>query len=406
MPNSVTELLADLVRIPSVNPMGRDLDGPEFHEGRLTEYLASFFEQLGVPYEVIEVVPSQSSNVIARYDSPGSDFDLLLDAHQDTVPVDGMTIPPFEPTIKDGRLYGRGSTDVKGGMAAMLWAFQRIVQDRPANATNIIMSCTCDEEATTTGISDLVSLWSDGDKPSPTTTTPRSKLVTRAPNAGVIAEPTLLDVVVAHRGATRFKIHTHGRACHSSEPSNGVNAIYRMARVLELLEQYAATVGDKFTQHPLCGAATLSVGLINGGASVNVVPDGCTIEVDRRVIPGESATEAYDDIVTFLNSQLDFEITIDEPYLNGPTLNDDANAWISDPLLTVIEEVVGPRSAIGVPFGTHASRTEAGGVPSVVFGPGSIEQAHTKDEWIEIDQLEKASEVYYRFCANAGRSLV
>jgi acetylornithine deacetylase len=176
-----------------------------------------------------------------------------------------------------------------------------------------------------------------------------------------------------------------------------------MARVVELLEQYAASIGDKVARHPLCGAATLSVGLIYGGASVNVVPDGCTIEVDRRVIPGEKSEDAYADIVSFLNSNLDFEITIDPPFLVGPTLSDDGNAWISDTLLGVIEKVAGPRQAIGVPFGTHASRTASGGVPSVVFGPGSIEQAHIEDEWIEIDQLEKASEIYYQFCAQAGK---
>lgn len=395
MPDSVIELLADLVRIPSVNPMGRKLDGPEFHEGRLTEYLAEFFDGLDVDYEVIEVVPGQSSNVIARYESAGSQIDLLLDAHQDTVPVDGMTIAPFEPTIKDGRLFGRGSTDVKGGMAAMLWAFRRIVRERPAHAPNVIMSCTCDEEATTKGINDLVRLWKE---PSG-----RSRLITRAPDAAIIAEPTLLDVVVAHRGVTRFKVHTAGRACHSSEPSQGINAIYRMARVVELLEQYAATLADKVVPHRLCGGATLSVGLIYGGASVNVVPDGCTIEIDRRVVPGESTQALYDDIVSFLRSNIDFEIVADAPWLNAPPLSDQTNARIAEPLLNVIEEVAGRRRSIGVPFGTHASWTDASGVPSVVFGPGSIEQAHTKDEWIELDQLGKASEIYYRFCARAGQ---
>lgn len=393
-PNSVTELLADLVRIPSVNPMGRDLTGPDYHEGRVTQYLEQFFASLGVPYEVIEVVPGQSANIIARYDSPGSEFDLLLDAHQDTVPVDGMTIPPFEPTIKDGRIYGRGSTDVKGGMAAMLWAFKRIVQERPANASNIVMSCTCDEEATTKGINDLVKLWKEPDG--------RSQLLTRAPNAAIIAEPTLLDVVVAHRGVTRFKVHTAGRACHSSEPFNGINAIYRMARVVELLEQYAASLGETVQPHPLCGGATLSVGLIYGGASVNVVPDGCTIEVDRRVIPGENHQAVYDDIVSFLKTNLTFDIVVDAPFLISPTLSDEANGWIAEPLLKVIGEVAGTRNSIGVPFGTHASRTGSAGVPSVVFGPGSVDQAHIEDEWLEIDQLEKASEVYYRFCSQVS----
>ena len=391
MPENVVDLLSNLVAIPSVNPMGRDLTGPIYFEANVTEYIRQFFAKLGCPHEVIEVSPGRC-NVLARYESPGATQTFLLDAHQDTVPVDGMTIPPFEPTIKDGRIYGRGSSDVKGGMAAMLWAFRRLVLEKPAGAANVIMSCTCDEEATTTGINDLVRYWQDGDG--------RSTLLNEKPDAAIIAEPTLLDVVVAHRGVTRFVISTAGRACHSSDPTQGVNAIYRMARLVSCLEEYAAELPGRSPAHPLCGPATLSVGLISGGASVNVVPDECSIEVDRRLTPGDNADEAYDDIRNFLTSKLDFEFDMQPPYIVSPTLSNEDNGWLADGLQQHISEVAGPHASVGVPYGTHASRTCAAGVPSVVFGPGSIDQAHTKDEWIEIDQLEKASEVYFRFCSN------
>lgn len=389
MPNSVVDLLRDLVAIPSVNPMGRDVSGPEFFEGRMSDYLVGFFQRLGVPYERIEVVPGRA-NVIARYDSPGAALTLLLDAHQDTVPVEGMTIPPFEPTVKDGRVYGRGSCDVKGGMAAMLWAFQRLVTERPAGAANVIMSCTCDEEQTSLGVNDLTKLWTE---PSG-----RSKLLTQRPDAAIVAEPTLLHVVVAHRGACRFRIRTRGRACHSSNPSLGINAIYRMAKVVEALEEYAALLPSKVAAHPLCGSATLSVGRIYGGTSVNVVPDDCAIEIDRRIVPGESSKEVIADMYEFLKSRLDFEF--EPPWVDGCTLNNDQNGWLAEALLQQIEPVAGPRQAIGVFYGTHASRTAAKGVTSVVFGPGSIDQAHTKDEWIAIDELEKAAEIYFRACVN------
>ena len=391
MPENVVDLLSNLVAIPSVNPMGRDLTGPIYFEANVTEYIRQFFAKLGCPHEVIEVSPGRC-NVLARYESPGATQTFLLDAHQDTVPVDGMTIPPFEPTIKDGRIYGRGSSDVKGGMAAMLWAFRRLVLEKPAGAANVIMSCTCDEEATTTGINDLVRYWQDGDG--------RSTLLNEKPDAAIIAEPTLLDVVVAHRGVTRFVISTAGRACHSSDPTQGVNAIYRMARLVSCLEEYAAELPGRSPAHPLCGPATLSVGLISGGASVNVVPDECSIEVDRRLTPGDNADEAYDDIRNFLTSKLDFEFDMQPPYIVSPTLSNEDNGWLADGLQQHISEVAGPHASVGVPYGTHASRTCSAGVPSVVFGPGSIDQAHTKDEWIEIDQLEKASEVYFRFCSN------
>lgn len=395
MPENVVELLCDLVATPSVNPMGRDLTGSIYFEGRMTEYLIRFFEELGCPHEVIEV-SSGRCNVLARYDAPAATQTFLLDAHQDTVPVDGMTIPPFEPEIRDGRIYGRGSSDVKGGMAAMLWAFRRLVEENPNSAASVVMSCTCDEEATTTGINDLIQYWQSGDN--------RSKLLDQPPDAAIIAEPTLLDVVVAHRGVTRFVLTTRGRACHSSDPTQGINAIYRMARVINCLEEYAADLPERTPAHPLCGPATLSVGLISGGASVNVVPDECSIEVDRRLTPGDNADEAYDDIRQYLKTRLDFDFDMQPPYIVSPTLSNDDNGWLSDALQQHISEVAGRHHSIGVPYGTHASRTCSAGIPSVVFGPGSIDQAHTRDEWIEIDQLEKASEVYFRFCSNPPAS--
>lgn len=386
-------LLKDLISIPSVNPMGRDVSGPEFFEGRLTAYLVKYLQELKVPYEVIEIVPGRA-NILALLSSPGATKTILLDAHQDTVPVDGMTIPPFEPTEIDGRVYGRGSCDVKGGLAAMLAAFTRLAHDRPAGMANVLLSCSCDEESTSIGINDLVNSW-DG-------RASHYSLSPTKPDVAIVAEPTELDVVVAHRGATRWKLHTTGRACHSSRPNEGINAIYRMARVLKLLEEYAAWVPTSRPAHPLCGPATLSVGLIAGGSSVNVVPDGCVIDIDRRVIPGEENLAVQAEVVDYLRQRLDFDLIHDEPYCTSPPLGDDLNGALASQLQRSIEQVVGPRQTIGVPFGTHASRLARVGVPTVVFGPGNIAQAHTKDEWISIDQLRQAADVYYHFCANGG----
>ncbi|MEZ6128305.1 MAG: M20 family metallopeptidase [Planctomycetaceae bacterium] len=391
--SSVVDILSSLISIPSVNPMGADLDGPIFFESRMSDWLMTFFESIGAVCERIEVVPGRD-NVIARFDSAGSDSTILLDAHQDTVPIDGMTIAPFEPVIRDGRIMGRGSCDVKGGMAAMLFAFRRLVLERPTGAANVVLSYTCDEEATTLGINDLVKYWLQPGK---------SKLLTSKPDVAVIAEPTLLDVVVAHRGVTRFKLRTTGHACHSSDPTQGVNAIYRMATVVAALEEYADLLSRKVKPHPLCGGATLSVGRINGGTSVNIVPDECVIEIDRRVIPGEDRAEVLAHIRRYLNERLDIDIRLDEPWIESAPLTDEDNGPLAAAVLKYAAEVDGPHEAIGVPYGTHASRTCAAGVPSVVFGPGSIDQAHTKDEFLEIDQLEKAADVYYRLCA-AGRS--
>ncbi len=390
-PGSTTEILCQLISIPSVNPMGRDLTGEIYLETKVSDWLVNFFESIGADHERIEVAPGRA-NVIARFESPQSDLTLLIDAHQDTVPADGMTIAAFEPTVKNGNVTGRGACDVKGGMAAALFAFRRLVQEKPTGAADVILSCTCDEESTTIGISDLVKYWQ---QPSG-----RSRIIQTPPDGAIIIEPTELDVVVAHRGVTRFRINVTGRACHSSQPARGVNAIYRMARVISLLERYAGQLSESIPPHPLCGEATISVGRITGGISVNIVPDCCSIEVDRRLIPGEKTDESLQELYRFITSQIDFEIEFETPWIDYPALGNHNNKWMADRLLECIESVDGNHQAVGVSYCTHASPVSATGIPALVFGPGSISQAHTKDEYIAIDQLEKAAEIYYQFCIN------
>jgi acetylornithine deacetylase len=276
----------------------------------------------------------------------------------------------------------------------MLWAFALLVKERPPNAANVIMSCTCDEESTVMGVSDLVEMWRDPSR--------KSQVILARPDVSVVAEPTGLDVVVAHRGATRWKIKTSGVACHSSRPSDGISAIYRMAKVLKCIEDYNDHLLKTVPAHPLCGPATISVGRIEGGISVNTVPDFCTIEIDRRVIPGEDSMAAIDLLAEYLRERLDFEVEHWPPWSTGIPLADDNNAELADRLMQHVTGVVGPHQKVGVAYGTHASRIDDAGVPSVVFGPGSIDQAHTKDEWIAIDQLEQAAEIYFRFCADGA----
>jgi len=216
--------------------MGREVEGEIYYETRLTAWLGQLFQDLGVPYRVDEVEPGRA-NVVAALESPGATRTVMLDAHQDTVPVEGMTIPPFEPVEKEGRLYGRGACDVKGGMAAMLSTFLRLLQERPENACNVLLSCTCDEEATLGGIQHLAEQWNTGAE-SP------SDLLSAKPDLAIVAEPTELDVIVAHKGVIRWKVITRGRACHSSAPEEGENAIYRMGQVLQLIQEYATDLSQ------------------------------------------------------------------------------------------------------------------------------------------------------------------
>ncbi|MCH7729117.1 MAG: M20/M25/M40 family metallo-hydrolase, partial [Planctomycetes bacterium] len=293
---TVVETLQDLVRIPSVNPMGRDLSGSEFYETRMTDHLEGLFGRLGLPHERQEVAELRS-NIIARLDGstrPEEGGELLMfEAHQDTVPVDGMTIEPWSGDLRDGRVYGRGACDIKGGMACMLAAISRLAEQRPGGMPTIVMACSVNEEHGYSGATELAKLWSHG----------QSAILPRRPDAIVVAEPTMLDVVVAHKGVVRWRCRTHGRACHSSQPELGDNAIYRMSRVIAALEKYAREICPTLGHHPLLRTPTLSIGTIVGGISVNTVPDESSIEIDRRLLPDENPDEAYRHIVEYISRE-------------------------------------------------------------------------------------------------------
>jgi acetylornithine deacetylase len=400
MPLDLVQTLSDLVSIPSVNPMGRPVKGPEFFEYRLTDYLQRLFERLGLPWQRQTIEPLRE-NILARLDGDPSAADggplILLEAHQDTVPVDGMTIEPWSPVVRDGRIYGRGACDIKGGMAAMLGALARLAEERPKGMPTVLMACTVNEEHGYSGAADLARLWPSDAR----------SIAPRKPDLAIIAEPTDLQVVIAHKGAVRWRCRTHGRAVHSSQPQLGDNAVYKMARVLAALEAYAKQVGRSVPRHRLCGEATLSVGTISGGLSVNTVPDLCTIEIDRRLLPGEEALDCYRQVIDFVRDYpgIDFEVEHEEPFLKGIPLDDEHNGELADRLASVVRGLYGACEAVGVPYGTDASKIAVAGIPAVVFGPGSIDQAHTADEWLSLDELTKASEAIYQFIRRGWRTV-
>jgi acetylornithine deacetylase len=375
MMNTTATLLRELVRIPSVNPMGRLLTGPEYLETRLTEFLCGYLTQLGLTVERQAVRPGRE-NVIARWEPPHPARTLLFEVHQDTVPVDGMTVDPFGGDVRAGRLYGRGACDVKGGMAAMLIVLERLVRQSPANSARVILACTVDEEHTFLGVQQLAR-------------------TVRADGA-IVAEPTRLKIVHAHKGVVRWHLSTRGVSCHSSRPEQGVNAIYRMGRLLPIIEKYAESLRSSIPD-PLLGPPTLSVGRIEGGLSVNSVPDFCRVEIDRRLVPGEQPIEAVRHFQEHLQRhagvQTPFECS--PPWLHCPALPSQQGTAIAQALENAIISVCGRCDYEAVPYGTDASTLAAAGIPAVIFGPGDIAQAHTCDEWIELDQVETAAEILY-----------
>ena len=371
-----TRLLRDLVALPSINPMGRVLPADLIHEHRVTAYLENYFRSLGVPFERQAIAPGRD-NIVARCELAGAQTALLFEAHQDTVPVDGMTIDPFAGRIADNRLYGRGACDIKGGMAAMLVTFARIATEKPKGAANLIMACTVDEEHTFLGVQELV------------------KRGVKAAGA-VVAEPTQLNIVHAHKGVARWKLRTGGRSCHSSAPEQGINAIYRMGKVLTFIERFAEELRSRRSD-PLLGPATISVGRIEGGSSVNTVPDWCQIEIDRRIIPGEKPEETPGQLAQFLeDAGIDLALDMTPLYINAPALSPKGSEDLVKRLGVAIDAVRGQHTVHSVPYGTDASTIADCGIPALVFGPGNIAQAHTCDEWLPLDELDQASEILYR----------
>lgn len=267
----------------------------------------------------------------------------------------------------------------------MLGAFARLVRERPAGSASVVLACTVDEEFTHTGSSRLAE-------------------TDHGAELAIVAEPTRLDLVHCHKGALRWKIRSRGRACHSSSPHLGINAIYRMGRVLDAIDAYAGIL-SRSSPHSELGPPSLSVGRIEGGQSVNIVPDWCEIEVNRRMLPGEESTRCLDDLQRYLAERLHGldGIEFGQPWVDMPPLSPCDSRW-TEPVRDAIMSAIGRRpDVIGVPFGTDAGPLNAAGLPCLVFGPGDIAQAHTKDEWVDLDQVKVAVDAYFEMALTLGK---
>ncbi len=370
---ALPQLLAELVRLPSVNPMGRtDLHTHLLYESRVIDRWEMELRTLDVSVIRQPVAPGRD-NLIATFEGGGAST-ILLEAHTDTVPVDGMTIDPFGGVIEGGKLFGRGACDVKGGGVALYGAFRRLVHEKPANAPRVILAFTVDEEHTFLGAQALVKSGVKAD-------------------FAIVAEPTSLNIVRSHKGVVRWQIETTGRACHSSRPQDGANAVYRMGEVLTAIEEYAEELQAR-TPDAALGARTLVVGMIGGGVSPNTVPDRCVIDIDRRLLPGESALEAIADLDRHLTG---LKCRSLPPKLACPPLLPKGGEAFVERLGTAIDRVRGRHEIWNVPYGTDASTIQEAGIPAVVFGPGDIAQAHTKDDWIDVAELDAGAEVLFQF---------
>jgi acetylornithine deacetylase/succinyl-diaminopimelate desuccinylase-like protein len=364
-------LLAELIALPSVNPAFLPPRHPHAGEQRVADLLAALATKSGLEIEFQHVLGNRA-NLIARLRPSGNiRRTILLAPHLDTVIAEESQ---FSPHRKNGRLYGRGACDTKGSVAAMLTALCELAESKNCpHETEIIFAGLIDEEHAQAGSRALV----------------KSKFKA---DLAIVGEFTNLRVVTAHKGSLWLQLATHGRAAHGATPRLGKNAIHEMARIVDVLEtDYAARLRRR--KHKLLGAATVNVGLIAGGTQPNIVPDNCSIQVDRRMLPGETEAGVRREITALLNSKK-LSATISSAKL-APALALETDGKL--PLVREFLRSVGQARPAGVDYFCDAAVLSAGGIPSVVFGPGDIAQAHTADEWISLAELERGKNLLLKF---------
>jgi acetylornithine deacetylase/succinyl-diaminopimelate desuccinylase-like protein len=365
--------LTEMIGIRSENPF-HDQPEPGFREQEMGEYLADWLARLGLQVRVDDVLPGRP-NVFGLLDGRAGDYTLMLAGHTDTARTTGYPAA-YDVRYGNGRLYGRGACDMKAALAAYLAVAKALGDARVRLRGNLIICGNMDEEYQMYG----------------------SKAVgQRGPWAdqGIIGEPTNLQICPANKGRVATYIRTRGRAAHSSVPEQGVNAIVRMAKVIDAFGDYQQELLGR-PAHPLCGNGRFNMGLIRGGVQVNMVPDFCEMEVDRRTLPGETQGSVYRELHERIGraaaAEPGFEYEISDPTWLVAANDIPEDAPIVRALRAAHVAIYGADP--GVRAFVAGSDAPYMGFPTVVCGPGSIAQAHTTDEWVDMAEVVGAAQLY------------
>ena len=359
------DILRDLIAINSINP---SLVPGGAGEGDIARYIAVKLRAMGIDAVIEEGAPGRP-NVIGVIEGASPGRSLMLCGHSDTVGVEGMSAP-FDPVERDGRMYGRGAQDMKGGVAAILGAAKLLVE-KPPRSGKVIIAIVADEEYMSIGAESLVKTWSA--------------------DAAVITEPTDLTIGIGHKGFEWVEVITEGVAAHGSRADDGVDAIVHMGRVLARLEQLDRSFATH--PHPLLGRASLHASLIRGGRELSTYPDRCTLDVERRTVEGEPAEVSLREIETILESlraeDSKFRASARCTFTRSPYVTPRDH-----PLPRMLQRITGNETA-AMSFWTDAAILGAAGIPTVVFGPGGA-GLHGVDEYVRVDDVIECRDALVR----------
>lgn len=373
--DTVVDLLQALVRIPSVNPdnsPGTDLTG----EAGMVEFLGSWLEGHGATVVSEEIRPERA-NLIARFAPMDGRPRVLFGPHSDTVGVGGMTIDPFGGEVRDGKLWGRGACDTKGPMAAMLWAMIGEKERLAELPVAVDFVAFMGEESCQWGSKDFARKYAADYQ------------------FAVVGEPTSMKVVHVTKGSLWATLVARGKAAHSSMPELGENAILKLARAAIRLDQALVPKLKEFT-HPVLGHSTLNIGVIRGGSRPNVVPDRAEAEIDIRLTPSLRDAGGGEGLLRSVLAECAPDVSLENLHENPPM-----EISADHPMVKALLGA-GADGCTGAPWFSDAAHLAAAGIPSVCIGPGSIHQAHTADEFIDIADLEKSVEVFRAFIRSLG----
>ena len=372
-------MLVRYVGIHSVNPA---IDGGP-GEAALASAFAEDLTAIGLQVKREPVGPDGRDNVVARLQGAPDAPVVMYQAHLDTVGLSGKS--HARAIVDGGLVYGRGSCDTKGSLAAIVLALAQLRQVPDQHRGAVVAVGGIDEEVSGKGA---------------------AKLADRLPDVemAVIGEPTNLEMVTAHKGVLRFDIATSGSPAHSSKPHLGRNAIQGMTAVLDFLaDEYPRSLAE--TSHPLVGSPTVNVSTIRGGTALNVVPAECVISIDRRVVPGESHDEILGEIDAMLAGIDTRGCTLERrpDFLATAPVDTPTDHPLVGALGAARQAILGHTGTPkGVTFGSDASFFSPAGIPCVIFGPGSIDQAHTDDEWVAIEETAQAAEILAQTALNVA----